>query len=374
MCQKFSAPKRIGCRGCGAREIKSHAWFNNINQRAILQRRITSPFLPTIKDRDDMNNFDNYEETAISESPEVEFENIFHVDEASTSRSVSMLPKCNGHRSQESNDSSPSMFINGRFRIISTPGKGNYGTVVLAEEKETKKRYAIKIIKKRHLMLSGLGFKQVFSEKKILQMAQFPFIADFYGSFKSYSNLFLMLEFVQGGDLFTHLRKMNRFRENVAKFFAIQIVLALEYLHKWDIIYRDLKPENILLDQHGYCKLADFGMSKQLNNQRTTRDYQTSRIRYQYRLYDLCNGRTPFKAASLNELQQIILKGKKRIGCRGCGAREIKSHAWFNCINQRAILQRRITSPFLPTIKDRDDMYNFDNYEETQFPNRQRSN
>ncbi|KRX40955.1 cAMP-dependent protein kinase catalytic subunit alpha [Trichinella murrelli] len=278
-------------------------------------------------------------------------------DEASTSRSVSMLPKCNGHRLQESNDSSPSMFIDERFRIISTLGKGNYGTVVLAEEKETKKRYAIKIIKKRYLMLSSLGFKQVLSEKKILQMAQFPFIADFYGSSKSYSNLFLMLEFLQGGDLFTHLKKMNRFRENVAKFFAIQIVLALEYLHKLDIIYRDLKPENILLDQHGYCKLADFGMSKQLNNQRT--------IRYQYRLYDLCNGRTPFKAASMNKLQQIILKSKKRIGCRGGGAREIKSHAWFNCINQRAILQRRITSPFLPTIKDRDDMNNFDNYEET---------
>ncbi|KRY07197.1 cAMP-dependent protein kinase catalytic subunit alpha [Trichinella patagoniensis] len=208
----------------------------------------------------------------------------------------------------------------------------------LLKRKKQKKRYAIKIIKKRHLMLSSLGFKQVFSEKKILQMAQFPFIVDFYGSFKSNSNLFFMLEFVKGGDLFMHLRKMNRFREN-------------------DIIYRDLKPENILLDQHGYCKLADFGMSKQLNNQRT--------IRYQYRLYDLCNGRTAFKAASLNKLQQIILKSKKRIGCRGYGAREIKSHAWFNNINQQAILQRHITSPFLPTIKDRDDMNNFDNYEET---------
>ncbi|KRX76564.1 cAMP-dependent protein kinase catalytic subunit alpha [Trichinella sp. T6] len=235
------------------------------------------------------------------------------VDEASTSRSISMLPKCNGHRLQESNDSSPSMFIHERFRIISTLGKDNYGT-------------------------------QVFSEKKILQMAQFPFIVNFYGSFKSNSNLFFMLEFVQGGDLFTHLRNMNRFSENT----AIQIVLALEL---------NLKPKNILLDQHGYCKLADFGMSKQLNNQRT--------IRYQYRLYDLCNSRTPFKAASLNKFQQIILKSKKRIGCRGCGAREIKSHAWFNCINQRALLQRRITSPFLPTIKDRDDMNNFDNCEET---------
>ncbi|OUC40104.1 kinase domain protein [Trichinella nativa] len=284
------------------------------------------------------------------------------VDEASTSRSVSMLPKCNDHRLHESNDSSPSMFIDERFRIISTLGKGNYGTVVLAEEKETKKRYAIKIIKKRHLMLSSLGFKQVFSEKKILQMAQFPFIVNFYGSFKSNSNLFFMLEFVQGGDLFTHLRKMNRFRENVAKLFAIQIVFALEYLHKLDIIYRDQKPENILLNQHGYCKLADFA-PEIIKNQ----GYGTSIDWWMFGilLYDLCNSRTPFKAASLNELQQIILKGKKRIGCRGGGAREIKSHAWFNCINQRAILQRRITSPFLPTIKDRDDMNNFDNYEET---------
>ncbi|KRX59021.1 cAMP-dependent protein kinase catalytic subunit alpha [Trichinella sp. T6] len=204
------------------------------------------------------------------------------VDEASTSRSISMLPKCNGHRLHESNDSSPSMFIHERFRIISTLGKDNYGT-------------------------------QVFSEKKILQMAQFPFIVDFYGSFKSNSNLFLMLEFVQGGDLFTHLRNMNRFSENVAKFFAIQIVLALEYLHKLDIIYRDLKPKNILLDQHGYCKLADFGMSKQLNNQRTyticgTWEYIAPEIikkqgygtsidwwMFGILLYDLCNGRTPSK-------------------------------------------------------------------------------
>ncbi|KRY22931.1 cAMP-dependent protein kinase catalytic subunit [Trichinella patagoniensis] len=236
------------------------------------------------------------------------------VDEANTSRSVSMLLKCNGHRLQESNDSSPSMFIDERFRIISTLGKGNYGT--------------------RHLMLSSLGFKQVFSEKKILQMAQFPFIVDFYGSFKSNSNLFFMLEFVKGGDLFMHLRKMNCFREN-------------------DIIYRDLKPENILLDQHGYCKLADFGMSKQLNNQRT---------------YTIC-GTWEYIAPEItknqgygtkNELVVVVL-----VWWCGIGAREIKSHAWFNNINQRAILQRRITSPFLPTIKDRDDMNNFDNYEET---------
>ncbi|KAL1239791.1 cAMP-dependent protein kinase catalytic subunit alpha [Trichinella pseudospiralis] len=318
-----------------------------------------------------------------------------------------MLPKYNDHSLQEYNDPSPSMFIDERFRIISTLGKGTYGTVVLAEEKETKKRCAIKIIKKRDLMLSNLGFKQVFNEKSILQTAQFPFIVDFYGSFKSNSNLFLTLEFVQGGDLFTHLKKMNCFSEDVVKFFAIQIVLAFEYLHQLDIIYRDLKPENILLDQHGYCKLADFGMSKQLNNKRTyticgTWEYMAPEIiknqgygtsidwwMFGILVYDLCSGRTPFKAASLNKLQQTILKGKyrmcrkfsaplknlirqllqtdrrRRIGCHGGDAREIKAHAWFNDINQQAILQRRITSPFLPTIKDCDDMNNFDFHEET---------
>lgn len=100
------------------------------------------------------------------------------------------------------------------------------------------------------------------AEKTILQKTKHPFILHLYFAFQSEAKLYLGTEFVNGGELFTHLRREHCFNERRTRFYAAEIVLALKYLHENKIIYRDLKPENILLDYLGHIKLTDFGLSK----------------------------------------------------------------------------------------------------------------
>ena len=96
----------------------------------------------------------------------------------------------------------------------------------------------------------------------ILERLNNPFIVKLHFAFQTPERLYFVIDFLNGGELFFHLRKETRFRENRAKFYAAEIVLALECLHQNGIIYRDLKPENVILDQFGHLKLTDFGLSK----------------------------------------------------------------------------------------------------------------
>jgi len=92
-----------------------------------------------------------------------------------------------------------------------------------------------------------------------------PFIVGLHYAFQDKANLYLVTEFMQGGELFFHLGKEHTFSEERAKFYICEIILALEYIHKNNYIYRDLKPENILMDKSGHIKLTDFGLSKCLS-------------------------------------------------------------------------------------------------------------
>jgi len=105
---------------------------------------------------------------------------------------------------------------------------------------------------------------QVFNtktEKEILEINKSPFIVKLYYAFQNMQKIFLVMEYAPGGELFYHV-KNGKFSEARAKFYAARIILALEYLHDFNIIYRDLKPENILIDTKGNIKLTDFGLSK----------------------------------------------------------------------------------------------------------------
>lgn len=105
--------------------------------------------------------------------------------------------------------------------------------------------------------------RHVKIEKEILQETpKNPFLVQMNSSFQNKKNLFFVLEYCPGGELFTLLKNLRRLSENHAWFYAAQIVLALEHLHKHNVIYRDLKPENILIQRDGYIKLTDFGLSK----------------------------------------------------------------------------------------------------------------
>lgn len=123
------------------------------------------------------------------------------------------------------------------FERLKTLGTGSFGRVMLVQHKSSNKFYAMKILDKQKVV----KLKQVehtLNEKRILQAITFPFLVNLEWHFKDNSNLYMVLEFVLGGEMFSHLRRIGRFSETHSRFYASQIVLAFEYLHSLDLIYR----------------------------------------------------------------------------------------------------------------------------------------
>ncbi|GFU33591.1 cAMP-dependent protein kinase catalytic subunit [Trichonephila clavipes] len=121
--------------------------------------------------------------------------------------------------------------------------------------------------------LAVVKLKQVdhtLNEKRILHAIDFPFMVNMVYHFKDNSYLYMVLEYVSGGEMFSHLRRTGRFSEPSARFYASQIVLSFEYLHHLDLVYRDLKPENLLIDEEGYVKVTDFGFAKKVRGRTWT--------------------------------------------------------------------------------------------------------
>jgi protein kinase A len=108
--------------------------------------------------------------------------------------------------------------------------------------------------------------EHTFNEKRVLESIHFPFVVFLQYCFKDNSYVYIILPFINGGEMFTHLRKMGKFDESLSRFYAAQVALVLEYLHKCNLVYRDLKPENILIDQSGYIRVTDFGFCKLIDN------------------------------------------------------------------------------------------------------------
>lgn len=147
------------------------------------------------------------------------------------------------------------------FAYLRVLGKGATGMVVLVRHKLTQKLYAMKIVSKQSIREKNLVTK-ILSERDILGGTQHPLLVHLHWAFQTANYLLLVTEFCSGGEICTHLQMLGRFTETVARFYAAQLVLALEHLHRHGIVYRDLKPENILLSESGHLKLIDFGLSK----------------------------------------------------------------------------------------------------------------
>ncbi|CAB0031688.1 unnamed protein product [Trichogramma brassicae] len=289
------------------------------------------------------------------------------------------------------------------FERMRTLGIGAFGRVMLVKLHQDNTFYAMKILDKVKIV----KLKQVENthrEKKILQCIRFPFVLYLDFCFKDNSYIYLVLPFINGGEMFIHLRHMGKFEENLARFYAAQVTMGLEYLHKCELIYRDLKPENILIDHTGYLRITDFGFTKHLSETWTlcgTPEYIAPEIilykgynksvdwwSFGVLLYEMNAGYSPFYSQNPMKIYEKITAAKykfpktfsedlkdlvknllqldltRRFGNLKGGALDIKKHKWLAKTDFMKIYQRGVTPPFVPNVTGPGDDKNFDRYDE----------
>ncbi|QRV72746.1 AGC/NDR protein kinase [Ceratobasidium sp. AG-Ba] len=167
------------------------------------------------------------------------------------------------------------------FRTVKVIGKGAFGEVRLVQKTDTGKIYAMKTLQKSE-MLKRDQLAHVRAERDVLAESDSPWVVQLYYSFQDPAYLYLIMEFLPGGDLMTMLIKYDTFSEDVTRFYMAECVLAIEAVHKMGFIHRDIKPDNILIDKDGHIKLSDFGLSTGFHKQHDSAYYQ--------RLLDQANG------------------------------------------------------------------------------------
>ncbi|KAJ1965106.1 Serine/threonine kinase [Dipsacomyces acuminosporus] len=292
------------------------------------------------------------------------------------------------------------------FRFLKVLGKGNFGKVMLSEEKATSKLYAIKVLKKGFIV-EHEEFESTRSEKRVLLIAnreRHPFLIGLHSCFQTNNHLFFAMEYISGGDLMMHVQKLGAFGERRAKFFACEILLGLAYFHKAGIIYRDLKLDNIMLDSEGHVKIADYGLCKEnMGYGQTTitfcgtPEFMAPEIVLEQRygravdwwafgvlIYEMILGTSPFHGEDEEEIFESILEDEilypvkmsrdavficqallekepsKRLGSGPNDAEDIKAHSFFAGTNWDDVLNKRITPLYVPEIRGRFDVSNFD--------------
>ncbi|SCU78904.1 LADA_0A08460g1_1 [Lachancea dasiensis] len=291
------------------------------------------------------------------------------------------------------------------FEVLRLLGKGTFGQVYQVRKKDTKRIYAMKVLSKKVIVKKN-EIAHTIGERNILVRTaskSCPFIVGLKFSFQTLADLYLVTDFMSGGELFWHLQKEGRFTEDRAKFYIAELVLALEYLHENDIVYRDLKPENILLDANGNIALCDFGLSKADLKDRTntfcgTTEYLAPELLLDESgytkmvdfwslgvlIFEMCCGWSPFFAEDNQKMYQKIAFGKvkfprdvlspegrsfvkgllnrnprHRLGALDDG-RELRAHPFFADIDWEALRLKKIPPPFKPHLSGETDTSNFD--------------
>lgn len=297
------------------------------------------------------------------------------------------------------------------FELLKVLGQGSFGKVFLVRKTkgiDAGTMYAMKVLKKATLKVRDRVRTKM--ERDILAEVDHPFIVRLHYAFQTEGKLYLILEFLRGGDLFTRLSKEVMFTEEDVKFYLAELALALDHLHSLGIVYRDLKPENILLDTEGHVKLTDFGLSKEsiFEEKKTfsfcgTVEYMAPEVvnrkghgtaadwwSYGVLMFEMLTGALPFQGQNRKETMTMILKAKlgmpqflspeaqsllralfkrnplNRLGTGPNGVEDIKSHPFFATINWEKLYARQIMPPFKPVVNRVDDAFYFD----TEFTSR----
>jgi protein kinase X len=278
-------------------------------------------------------------------------------------------------------------------------GTGTFGRVVLARHRPSGEFYALKMM----TISEVIRLKQVEhvkNEKEILSSVQHPFIVNMLWADHNDRFLYMLLEFICGGELFSYLRNAGRFSNSTSNFYAAEIVSALEYLHRMNIVYRDLKPENLLLDREGHLKLTDFGFAKTLLDRTWTLcgtpEYLAPEIIQSkghnkavdwwalgILIFEMLVGMPPFFDDNPFAIYQKILKGiiewprnldhiakdltkkllvldrTKRLGNMKGGTDDIKKHKWFKHLRWDDVYNKKLPPPIIPRMRYRGDPRNF---------------
>ena len=289
------------------------------------------------------------------------------------------------------------------FEPIKLLGTGSFGRVLLVRFKSKDTLYAMKILSKNQIKIKHQE-EHTKTERDLMVKINNPFIVNIKFAFQDDSKLYIVSDFMQGGDMFYHLHSQKKFEESRAKFYAIELILGLEYLHKNSMIYRDLKPENILMDSKGHLKISDFGLSKILDSPDDkaytlcgTPQYLAPEILKNKGydktvdwwslgcfLYEMLTGFLPFyipkgnrinpkvfeeplrfppdvNPVAINLISQLItVNPKKRLGYGEEDAKKIKEHEFFKGVEWEKYLNKEIEPPFLPEFDNETDLRYFD--------------
>jgi len=282
-----------------------------------------------------------------------------------------------------------------QFELLKVLGEGSFAKVFLVRKKNGEnlgQLYAMKVLKKASLKVCDR--KRTKIERDILAQIRHPFIVSLHYAFQTEGKLYLILDFLRGGDLFTRLSREITLNEQHVKFYLAELVLALDHLHSLGIIYRDLKPENILLDGEGHLCLTDFGLSKESlgKSEKTysfcgTVEYMSPEIigrrghssvadwwSMAVLMYEMLTGKLPFHGSSRQETMTKIMTSKltlpkfmspaahsllralfkrlpeQRLGFGVNGVDNLKSHDFFRNINWNKVYRREIKPPFQPDL------------------------
>ncbi|KAH8108148.1 cAMP dependent protein kinase [Cristinia sonorae] len=290
------------------------------------------------------------------------------------------------------------------FEVKGTIGTGTFGRVLLVRLRSSslpssQNIFAMKVLRKTDIVRLR-QVEHVNAERYILSRVQHPFIVDLFATFQDSLNIYMLLSYVPGGELFTHLRRAQRFTADVTRFYLATIILALKYLHSFNIIYRDLKPENLLLDSRGYLRLTDFGFAKIVDDRTWTLcgtpEYLAPEIIQSdghgkaadwwacgILCYEMMVGYPPFFDETPYGIYEKILNGKihwprnmdrlskdlikaflhpdrsQRLGNLIGGSQDVLDHPWFRGVDWDALERREIRAPIIPQVASVDDTRHF---------------
>lgn len=290
------------------------------------------------------------------------------------------------------------------FDFLKVLGRGSFGKVMLCRMHSDPdgRTYAMKILRKAAIVERD-QVEHTKSERDILQHIDHPFLMKLHFAFQSDTKLYLIMDYLTGGELFFHLKNARRFSEERCRFYAAEILLGVEHLHANGIIYRDLKPENVLLDGDGHVCLTDFGLSKRAGSGQETQtfcgtpEYLAPEVivgdsygkavdwwSFGVMLYEMLVGLPPFYSENVHRMYELIQHATLRfpdgvspearsllvrllqrspalrLGSGEDDSAPIRAHPFFAGVDWDALYAKRVEPPFRPEVHGDTDTSNFD--------------